>query len=354
MDFNLNEAYIYSLMSMPRGQNVTEYFNNSCNYPHKVMSIDSYCNVMLCSCSGWLPLPVGNILDFDKLDDVWTNPRARYLQQNIDDKKYNFCAIEHCGITKSSLSVETYQLSIGIDDSCNLACPSCRKESILHSTGPEFEKKQKSAEHLVKLLESFNKPIHVSLSTTGDPLASQIYRPFIKNYTPKVGQSFTLMTNGLLIKKQLDNSKLFPAITRFSISVDAGSPEVYHDVRRPGRWDVLLDNLKYLSDNNKNKNTILNFCVQQKNYRDIPKFVELCKEYKFFASIHQLDDWGTWNQTEVESPDVWTIKNGNFADHNVLSRAHPEFNECMDICKQIADQKLSFVKLSPNILSLIK
>lgn len=354
MDFNLNEAYIYSLMSMPRGQNTTEHFNNTCNLPYKVMSVDSYCNVMLCVCSGWLPLPVGNILDFDNLEDVWANPRAKYLQQNVDDKKYNFCATEHCGITKASMNESKYQVLIGIDNSCNLACPSCRKELMMHSVGPEFEKKQKSAEHLVKLLENFNKPIHISLSSTGDPLASHIYRPFVKNYTPKAGQSFTLTTNGLLIKKQLDDSKIFPAITRFSISVDAGSPEIYHDVRRPGRWDVLLDNLKYLSDKNKSNITQLNFCVQQKNFRDIPKFVELCKEYEFTANIHQLDDWGTWNKIEVNRPDVWTIKNGNFVDHNVLSQTHPEFNECIDICKQISDQKLSFVKFSPNIELLIK
>lgn len=340
-------------MSMPRGQHSTTYFNNSCNRPFKVMSIDSYCNVMLCSCSGWLPLPVGNILDFNSLDEVWNNGRAQYLQQNVVDKKYSFCAIEHCGITKKSIHESTYQLAIGIDDSCNLACPSCRKELLMHSSGPEFEKKQRSIKHLVKLLEHFDKPIHVSMSGTGDPLASHICRPFIKNYVPRNGQTFTITTNGLLIKKQLDDSKLLPVIRRFSISVDAGSAEVYHDVRRPGKWEVLLDNFDYLRNKNKNNITNLNFCIQKKNYQDIPKFVELCNEYKFTATIHQLDDWGTWNKTKVDNPSAWTIKNGNFMDHNVLDTTHPEFNKCMDICKQIADQKLPFVNFSPIITSLM-
>ena len=125
--------------------------------------------------------------------------------------------------------------------------------------------------------DKFTKPIDIKFSTVGDPLASHIYRAFVKEYVPLPTHTFTLSTNGLLIKKHLDDSKLLPAIKYFSISVDAGSADVYHNVRRPGKWSVLLENLDYLKD--KKKNVGLNFCVQKSNYKDIPKFVELCSEY---------------------------------------------------------------------------
>ena len=351
MDFNLNEAYIYDLISgaFPRGQNSNSYFNNTCNRPHRVMSIDSYCNVMLCSCSAWLPLPVGNILDFDTLEQVWDNPRAKYLQENIDNKKFSFCAVEHCGIKQRDINEHTYQLMLGIDDSCNLTCPSCRRDKIIHSAGEEFDKKQQSVNHLVKLLEKFTKPIDIKFSTVGDPLASHIYRAFVKEYVPLPTHTFTLSTNGLLIKKHLDDSKLLPAIKYFSISVDAGSADVYHNVRRPGKWSVLLENLDYLKD--KKKNVGLNFCVQKSNYKDIPKFVELCSEYGFCGHIHQLDDWGTWNKEPVETPDTWTILNGNYIDHNVFNSTHPEHNNCKNVCQEIKYLQLSNINFSPRVIS---
>jgi hypothetical protein len=78
----------------------------------------------------------------------------------------------------------------------------------------------------------------------------------------------------------------------------------------------------------------LNFAVQKKNYQDIPKFVELCQHYGFAAYIHQLDNWGTWNIIDAANPDAWTIKNGNFRDHDVLNSEHPEFEQCKKILSE--------------------
>jgi MoaA/NifB/PqqE/SkfB family radical SAM enzyme len=171
------------------------------------------------------------------------------------------------------------------------------------------------------------------MSGNGDPLASNIIRPLFLSYTPRPLQTFKLFTNGLLIKKQLLNSQLLPNITEYSISVDAGSSEVYERVRCGGRWDILLENFDFLSELKKNHLVTLNFAVQKNNYKDLSNFLDVCNKYSFAANVHQLDDWGTWNSSAVSNPDAWTIKNGTILDHDVLRKTHPEYNECVTVVK---------------------
>jgi MoaA/NifB/PqqE/SkfB family radical SAM enzyme len=203
----------------------------------------------------------------------------RYLQQDIDDKKFTWCAVEYCGIKKSNIIADKFTLAINIDESCNLSCPSCRRETIMHTSGPVVEQKQQDIDRIMTWLADFNEPIHIILSGNGDPLASTIIRPLIKNYKPKTTQTFKLFTNGLLLKKQLTQSHLLSQITEFSISVDAGSHEVYEKVRRGGDWKVLLENLGYLKTVRKKSTVALNFAVQNSNWYDLPNFVNLCLSY---------------------------------------------------------------------------
>jgi len=331
-----NVAYQYNLNdgTLPRGKNRTIPITNSCNRPYKTVTIDMYTNCMICVCDGWLTKPVGEITDFDSLEDVWNNPIARTIQQDIEDKKFTWCAIEHCGVPYHDNYESMHQLIFGIDDSCNLQCPSCRRDHRMHVKGPLYEKKLNAVNHTVKLLEKFEPRIHITLACSGDPLASHIYRPLIHSYVSKPSQTFTLFTNGLLIKKQLEKVNIRQNITKYWISVDAGSAEVYHQVRLGGNWDVLMENFEFLADNQGQAGVTLMYVVQQKNYKDIFNFLEVCKKFKFSGNLVHLDDWGTWNNTRVANPDVWTIKNGSFPDHNVLDSTHPEYEQCKEIIIQ--------------------
>ena len=76
-----------------------------------------------------------------------------------------------------------------------------------------------------------------------------------------------------MIKKQLINSKLLPNITDYSISVDAGSAEVYENVRRGGNWNILIENFDFLSKINKAHLVTLNFAVQKNNFKDLFKYI---------------------------------------------------------------------------------
>jgi molybdenum cofactor biosynthesis enzyme MoaA len=352
--FTLSPGYKHTLNSRPRGRHLTTPVTNSCNVPYKTVVVDFNSNCLICGCDGWLPIPVGQVQDFESLNDVWNSPIAKILQNDIAAKKFTWCAVEHCGIKHKNIHQFRYELSINIDESCNLHCPSCRREPIMHTEGAAFDKKIQDVERVLSWLNTFEHPIHIVLSGNGDPLASAIIRPLIKNYKSKSNQTFKLFTNGLLIKKQLQNAEILKNITEFSISVDAGSQSVYEKIRCGGKWSVLLENFDYLASINKNKLTRLNFAVQQNNFQDLNNFVELCRQYDFKASIHGLDDWGTWNTDDVLEPDAWTIKNGTFKQHDVLDHAHPQYQDCKAMVQQLISERPSGINFSFDLMGKIK
>ncbi|NDB34578.1 MAG: hypothetical protein EB023_04370 [Flavobacteriia bacterium] len=337
---------------MPRGKSCPGAVTNSCNAPWKTVTVDYNGNCLLCTCDGWLPIPVGQVQDFQSLDDLFASPLAKILQKDIAEKKFTWCAVDHCGVRYHNITHQEYNLSINIDESCNLWCPSCRREQIMHQQGPEFEKKKKDVLTILKWLEACDQPITVTLSGNGDPLASGIIRPLFTHYIPKPGQKFILMTNGLLIKKQLPGSSMIDHIKRYQISTDAGSQAVYEQVRCGARWNVLIENLEFLVAIEKQSSVSLNFAIQYKNFRDIGNFIDLCERYGFTGTCHQLDDWGTWNHDSEKDPDEWTIKNGTYLQHNVLDKGHPDYLEC----KSIVSSKLAneYVRFHPRVLQLLE
>jgi len=350
--FKLDPGYKFTLNALPRGKN-SSAITNACNIPERVVTIDLNSNCFLCVCDGWLPIPVGKVLDFETLEDIFDSPTARILQKNIQDKKYTWCAVDHCGIKHRNIIKNRYELVIDIDESCNLACPSCRRDLIMHTQGPEIENKKQAVNRIVSWLEQFEHPIHITMSGNGDPLASTIIRPLFQKLVPRPTQTFKLFTNGLLIKKQLATSSVLPQVTEISISVDAGCAETYEIVRLGGNWKVLMENFDFLKDTGNSHMVTLNFAIQNNNFQEIPKFIELCQEYGFRGTLHQLDNWGTWNNNVVVNPDSWTLKHGTFMDHNVLDSNHENFKECKRIIQEVLNTKNPKVGITPRVHQLL-
>jgi hypothetical protein len=350
-NIKLSPGLRYTLQSMPRGKDYKNLITHSCNITSYHITIDSDLNCILCGCDGWLPIPVGKIFDFNSLEDVWNSPAAKMLQDDINQKKFTWCAVEHCGVIHNDIIQKKYSISILIDDSCNLACPSCRREIRMLDSGPEFENKIKILNHIMNLIEKFNHPIEIFLGGSGDALASHIVRFMIKNYHPKIGQLFGIATNGLLIKKLIPDSPIRDYINRFGISVDAASAKVYEQVRRPGKWKVLLENLEWLSNNRGSSKVNLTFTVQKTNFKDIPAFAELCQQLNFQGSLQPLNDWGTWNSAPVKNPDSYTIINGTYLDHNVADPNHPEYLEFLTVLQNVSEKNKNLT-ISPYLKNL--
>jgi len=349
--FTLEPQYLFKLSSLPRGHQTTTAFQRKCTVPYNSISIDYLGNCFLCDCDGWLPLPVGKVLDFQTIEDVFLSPAAKILQEDISNGNFSWCAVDHCGIRHADKLPTYLTLTINIDESCNLHCPSCRRDHVMITNGPQYENKLNMVNRISQWLNLYGKQVHVVMSGNGDPLASHVMRPLMQNWKTTSSQTFTLKTNGLLIKKQLNSLSMLDQITEFSVSVDAGSKEIYEDVRRPGRWEILIENFDFLLSIHKNKITCLNFAFQNKNYRDLDNFIELCQRYKFRGNIHELDDWGTWNIMGSDNNDIWTIKNGIFFDHDVLDKTHQNYQEAKAMI--VKNQRQPNIQFSNRLIERI-
>jgi MoaA/NifB/PqqE/SkfB family radical SAM enzyme len=329
-----------SYHSIPRNNTLKYSITNHCNYPSRVAVVDWRGNCFVCSCEAWLPITVGNIMNFTQLSDIWSNSVSHALQKDIDDKKFSNCAVDRCGILYKNQIHDPYYISINIDESCNLRCPSCRKDSILHTKGPEYETKLNQVRHLVQLLEDFKDPIHIVMSGNGDPLASNIMRPLIHEFEPRRNQTIRLFTNGLLLEKQLTGSSIVDNITQYFISIDAGSAAVYENVRRPGRWDILLKNFDFLKTLVKKTKAevLLKFVLQQDNWQDMQNFVDTCNAYGFKGVINRLEDWGTWDK---------------FSDHDVVGNsAHPDHTAASEELRKIYQLYHDSIQFNPSLIQL--
>jgi len=305
--------------------------NHSCSIPYNTVSVDLNGDCYICSCEAWLPIPVGNVLDFSKLEDIWSSSYANKLQQTIADKEYTYCATSHCGINDRDIhsGYKGYHIYLNIDDSCNLACPSCRRTAKMHIEGPAYSTKQLQVYHMLELINNTDSPVTVTVIGSGDPLASYIVRPLLKNLKLSDNKKIVLFTNGLLLKKVLPETNIIDSIVQYWISIDAGSKAVYEQVRKPGKFEVLLDNLEWLQKTNNNKVRVtLKFCLSAVNAHDVLAFEQLCNRFGFMGEISKLDDWGTFD---------------NFSEQAVLDNpTHPLY--------EIALEQIRAVSSNPNIL----
>ena len=319
----------FSYNSIPRNQQLQLDIPYHCEVPDKTLLVDWKGDCFICECEAWLPISVGKITDFETLDHVWTNTTALALQQDIEQKKFSHCAVDRCGITLGDISRPIYTISINLDESCNLRCPSCRTSAIMITSGPEYDIKLAQVNHLITLLENFDQPCKIIMSGNGDPLASSILRPLIHRFAPTKDQQIKLFTNGLLIRKQIAHSSIRDHISEYLISIDAGSKDVYEKVRLGGKWEQLLDNFDYLKELVQiNKSTVaLTFVVQRDNYLDMQNFCRVCIDYNFAGSITKLEDWGTWDNYAEHDVIGNTTHNKHVAAINNLTNTYNEFKD---------------------------
>lgn len=275
-----------------------------CSDPFTGCSIDRNGDVFVCTCDGKLPVSVGHIMDFETLEEIWNNPVARCLQTTIVDGSFKYCDVKRCGILHNNEATRTnYEkhkhkktIFLNIDESCNLQCPSCRDNLIYIKEGQEYDYKIEWINYFHELVKRYSGHLNIFTSGNGDPFASEIYQDFLKTCSLKKDQYFSFLTNGLLLKKRMEqNPFLIESTKTIMISMDAGSKAVYERVRRPGKWNNLIDNLDYLKylKNNYNIQAQLNFVIQKDNYFDIPNFINLAKTYDFRTHYAELEDWAT-------------------------------------------------------------
>jgi MoaA/NifB/PqqE/SkfB family radical SAM enzyme len=112
-----------------------------------------------------------------------------------------------------------------------------------------------------------------------------------------------------------------PYVKSCEISIDAGTRETYETKTRiNGDWDVLLDNLKFISTIPTLSRIKPSFVVQQKNYKEMKTFYDLM--YSIFGEkvnvyFGKITNWGTFSDGEFKLKQVW---NENHPEHELFKK----------------------------------
>jgi|GEM_PF-673221 len=317
----------------------------------------------LCDCAAWLPFIAGNIVEADSPDDVWNSEGAQEIRRSILDGDFSYCSRTLCPMIandnlpragevvsprlraiidnhKTIVDDGPRLIALGHDSSCNLACPSCRVDIVMADKA-QNERLDRARENVILPLLR-NREVGLHLTAWGDPFASRHYRSILEALRDSDFDAvkLSILTNGLGLTKSVWETMphLRDKIVELRVSVDAATKETYENVRRPGRWDVIRENLRVMGEINSTGTFVRNrpdaevfpgfddaisfslaFVVQSANFREMPAFVKLAEEVNADSVIFQR-----YYSFGHEGSRVFSAK-------DVASAAHPEHSELQAI-----------------------
>lgn len=297
-----------------------------CHRPFDTLLVDSKGSCFVCECESWLPASVGNI-QVQSIDEILQSPAAIALRQSILDGTYRYCNNKHCSYLlddRRSSSFPTQipvafikNIRLAIDNSCNLSCPSCRTKKIFLHRGKEFYRRLSYANKIINYLEKQQHKIRVHIGSDGDPFASLIYRYFIKNSSRLTNITYTIQTNGLLLKKMFTKNKtLFDRLDVLNVSIDGATKTTYEKLRRGGKFDSIMDNLKFIAELKKDYSFAfrLHYVVQARNYQEMPNMIDLAEKVNADRLyLNRITNWNTY--LDFRQEDICDPKHINHLDY---------------------------------------
>lgn len=155
-------------------------------------------------CASWLRLPIGDLRKQDA-DALWNSEESKAIRASIHDGSFRYCDRKLCPeIQNDNLpTVEQARkdpemaalidnevtiledgpgvINFSNDSSCNLACPSCRVEKIMHTAGPEFDKRKALNDKVRKAFfeTPTDRTFTINVTGSGDPFGSRLFREFL-------------------------------------------------------------------------------------------------------------------------------------------------------------------------------
>ena len=308
-----------------------------CKRPFESFELQENGSVYLC-CPTWLRTRAGN-LHAESAAEIWNSPAAEAVRAGIHDGSFRHCNHAFCpdiqagtlplrrdvakeprwrDIVRERTTAMPGQpafVNLSNDKSCNLACPSCRTGRIQFNDGPAYEARLALQRKLEAAFfaEPTEQEFLVSVTGSGDPFASRIFRDFLFRLDAAKfpGLSINLQTNGTLFTEKTWNNiaRLHGHVGSVLVSLDAASEATYAVVRRGGDWGQLMANLDFLAGLRRGRlirELILYFVVQRANFHEMPDFARLGKRLGADRiTFQRAVNWGTWSRTEYDDQAVW-------------------------------------------------
>ena len=315
-----------------------------CTIPWYNIELTNDGNIYNCNCMGKVKLAIGNILDVNTAHEFLTLLNNNVFKDSILDGSYRYCRALVCSPLENNMlkikeldfvesitdlnkfKSQPLNISLNIDNSCNLKCPSCRNDIIIHKNNKEYMMTKRILEQLGSvILPALDYRAEITLSSGGELFASPAFMEWIFNFdlTLHPNIKFIFMTNAtLLAKNEAFLRKIEKNISAFYISIDAATEETYLKTRINGKWDDLLKGLELVKDLYKNnidleRKSLFHYCISSLNFHEINAFVEFAKAYgNGKVSFQRIERWG---QTDQQ----WQAM-------NVFAPTHTKYNDLLD------------------------
>jgi MoaA/NifB/PqqE/SkfB family radical SAM enzyme len=244
--------------------------------------------------------------------------RALILAQNYDRIMNS--------VFEPKLHSDLKQLEINeieINKNCNLDCVMCNTSL---SERPQRNMELELFENVVMTTKSLGQR-RVALHTIGEPLMNPLLEDYFK-ILRKQGMKVFLSSNGLLLHKRLE--LLFnysDIIDELRLSIDGATKETYEKIRKPGKFDRLIENLEHLHRENGEKKRLGKVTIASIVSSDVKS--ELAYHLSFYSryvGIRNID----MNLVSGLSPD-----NSYFLENSILKKHIQPWHPCDQLFSSI-------------------
>ena len=294
-------------------------------------------------CPSWLKEDIDN---GNGIVSSFNSEKAQDIRESIIDGSYRYCEENECPylsrlksnrlparfIPKTIRNVEILRqnkypktVNFTFDRSCNFVCPSCRLE-LINYKGDQRVSVEKKLDEINDEISEFVEKLVVTGSA--DPFFSNSFRKFLMNLDPKKFKNLKgihLHTNGSLWTP--DMWEKMKVIHRYvescEISIDASTKETYEKKTRiGGNWDILHQNLNFITQISTIKFYIFSFVVQDTNYKEMYDFYKMIENYmkkrkddaKWEVRTNVIVNWGTYTEEQFKNKDVSNIHHPDHGD----------------------------------------
>lgn len=307
--------------------------SNNCPRPFDTVLIDKQGSCYACECQSWLPQSIGN-LQVKPLQEIIGNGMHRHLQNSITDGTYRYCNENQCSYIKSGDVLHgqperIQHLRLAIDDSCNLRCPSCRKNMIFHKKGSAYTMGLRLADKINDWLHTHEHPIQVHIGSDGDPFASLVYRHFMEQTPKRNNIRYSILTNGLMFKEFYHKVPyVINNLQELGVSMDGATRETYEKLRLGGKWEKILEGLECMAEQKQKYGFrfIIHFVVQKDNYHEMETVIDLAQQYGADRVwLNKIEDWGT--SDDFHTQNIWDTTDYKEHFSKVVQRIHSRNND---------------------------
>lgn len=170
------------------------------------------------------------------------------------------------------------QVQLVLTNACNHRCTFCAYRMDGYLSNATFSAGHRiKEEQAMSIIESSraNGIPAIQFTGGGEPLVHPS-APLIINNTIEMGMDVGLVTNGALLTEELCDSLGSSKWVR--ISVDAGTPETYRQVRGPDNYNQVLRNTEQLVKYRRNNIIGMGYVICHENYKEVFDMCRIAKD----------------------------------------------------------------------------